>query len=102
VVSNQDRMLLKDMYLIPLLESQAVPQELLLTMEDRSELDEALPSGRPSMLLGIIVRHATKSVGGARYVCVCVTSVALNFVKFQPPWKTFSFDSTCVAIATFS
>jgi len=63
-------MLLKDMYLIPLLESQAVPQELLLTMEDRSELDEALPSGRPSMLLGIIVRHATKSVGGARYVCV--------------------------------
>nr|CAB3238001.1 death-inducer obliterator 1 [Phallusia mammillata] len=59
VVSNQDRLLLKDMYLIPLLESQTIPAELMQT-QSGEDLDAALPPNRPSMLLGVIVRQALK------------------------------------------
>uniref|UniRef100_H2ZCM9 TFIIS central domain-containing protein n=1 Tax=Ciona savignyi TaxID=51511 RepID=H2ZCM9_CIOSA len=54
VVSNQNRSLVKDMYLVPLLESQPIPEELVQTGSDLS-----FPPNRPSMLLGIVVRHVS-------------------------------------------
>ncbi|CAK8683780.1 unnamed protein product [Clavelina lepadiformis] len=58
VVSNQDRMLVKDMYLIPLLESQPIPGQLIFCSPG---IEKALSSNRPSMLLGIVVRQLAKT-----------------------------------------
>ncbi|XP_078480954.1 uncharacterized protein LOC100185461 [Ciona intestinalis] len=55
VVSNQDRKLVKDMYLVPLLESQPIPDEL-----KKTGCQLSFPPNRPSMLIGIAVRHINK------------------------------------------
>ncbi|XP_039262185.2 death-inducer obliterator 1-like [Styela clava] len=50
VVSNQNTQVIKDIYLVPLLETEDVPKELLPLR------GPGLPTNHPSMLLGVIVR----------------------------------------------
>ena len=59
VLSNQDRLLVKDMYLVPLLETQPVPDGLLKLCKD--DVSHIFSDNRPSMLVGIVVRHKTGS-----------------------------------------
>lgn len=50
VVSNQNTQVIKDIYLVPLLETENVPKQLLPLR------GPGLPTNHPSMLLGVIVR----------------------------------------------
>jgi len=49
-------MLVKDMYLIPLLESHPIPEELVFCSPG---IEDSFPPNRPSMLLGIVVRQVS-------------------------------------------